>query len=264
MPDTTVATTAEWRFGFCAWSLFIAATCAYCLLYQALVAAVTPNPGGTFTLALREWGAWALLAPWAMYRFRRSGVAPGEWKKILLLFPCLAFIAACLPLAIDQATDTRSWVSSLALFWPRNLALAIVLYFGWRVFHRPAMAAPAQAPVPAPHTLLVSKGAHQCLIRVDDIQHVSAAGNYVEIHARDQSYLLRATMADLEKLLPQGSFVRVHRSHIVQLGQIERICLERSGSGTVYLRSGAALAISRGYRAQLKRPQLEALNPPPH
>jgi DNA-binding LytR/AlgR family response regulator len=126
---------------------------------------------------------------------------------------------------------------------------------------RPARAAPATsaATVPPsvekPSTLLVSKGADQCLIRIDDIQHLSAAGNYVDICAADQRYLIRNTIGDLEALLPREHFVRIHRSHIVRVRDIERIRIERSGSGTVHLRGGAALAISRGYRAQLKAQQ---------
>jgi hypothetical protein len=258
---------ADLRLGLGAWALFILATCAYCLLHQAFVSAVRPDIGRTVMLALREWGVWAMLAPWALREFRCIDLTAGAWNATLLRCIVLAFVAACVPTLIDQLTDERSLGSSLALFWPRNFAMAVLLYFVWRVFRRPADARPAstpssEAPEP-PRTLLVSKGADQCLIRVDDIQHVSAAGNYVDICARNQRYLLRATMADLEDLLPLDSFVRIHRSHIVRVGEIERIRIERSGSGTVHLRGGSKLAISRSYRAQLKRHK-ETLKPQVH
>jgi DNA-binding LytR/AlgR family response regulator len=80
----------------------------------------------------------------------------------------------------------------------------------------------------------------------------------VDICAANQRYLLRSTIGDLEALLPKDHFVRIHRSHIVRVCEIERIRIERSGSGTVFLRGGAAVAISRSYRAQLKARQ-EAL-----
>lgn len=258
---------AELRLGLSAWALFILATCAYCLVYQVFVSAVTPDVGHTVTLALREWGIWAVLAPCALRDFRRIELSATAWKASLLRCIMLAFVAACVPTLIDQFTGERSLGSSLALFWPRNFAIAVLLYFVWRVFRRSVdarstNAPPSEAPEPS-RTLLVSKGADQCLIRVDDIQHVSAAGNYVDICARDQRYLLRATMADLEDLLPTDAFVRVHRSHIVRVGEIERIRIERSGSGTVHLRGGGKLAISRSYRAQLKRHQ-DALKPQVH
>ena len=200
----------------------------------------------TVTTALREWGAWALLAPWTLRLFRGSR----SWRDALLVCVPLALLAAGLPILLDQLTGDRTLVSSLALFWPRNLGLAAGLLLIARVAARPEV---AHRPAPAqPSTLLVSKGADQCLILVDDIQHLSAAGNYVDICAAGQRYLLRSTIGDLEASLPREHFVRIHRSHIVRVREIERIRIERSGSGAVYLRDGSSLAISRGYRARLK------------
>ena len=257
---------AELRLGLGAWALFILATCAYCLIYQAFVSAVTPDVGHTVALALREWGSWSVLAPWALRDFRRVDL-PGAWKASLLRCIVLGFVAACVPTLFDQLTGERNLISSLALFWPRNFAMAVLLYFIWRVFRQPVDVRPAKSPSQQAHepprTLLVSKGADQCLIRIDDIQHVSAAGNYVEICACNQRYLLRATMADVEDWLPTDAFVRIHRSHIVRVGDIERIRIERSGSGVVHLRGGSKLAISKRYRAQLKRHQ-ETLKPQVH
>jgi hypothetical protein len=249
----------ELRLGLSAWILFILATCAYCLTHQAFVAAIPPDLARTVTLALREWGAWALIAPLALRLFRTAD-AP-RWRMALMSCVSLALVAAALPIVIDRITDTRDFTASLALFWPRNFAMALGLLVLGRVFRhgataqsattQPATLQPATSQTDLPRTLLVSKGADQCLIRVDDIQFVSAAGNYVDIRARDQAYLLRATMADVQMLLPADEFVRIHRSHIVRVREIERIRLERSGSGTVRLRGGAELAISKGYRARL-------------
>ncbi len=57
-----------------------------------------------------------------------------------------------------------------------------------------------------PATLLVSKGADQCLIQIGRIECVSAAGNYVEIVERGQRYLMRATLKQVEDLLPAHGF----------------------------------------------------------
>jgi hypothetical protein len=256
----------ELRLGLGAWVAFILATCAYCLTHQALVSAVTPDPARTLTLALREWGAWALLAPVAMRWFQ----ARNSWRDWLHRALWLAAGAASLPIAADFVTGDRSFLASVALFFPRNVAMAVAMALIARVFAPSSTAAtpatsaaasivgeakPTPAPTSAPaspDTLLVSKGADQCVIRVDDIQHVSAAGNYVEICANNQRYLLRATFGEFEASLPPAQFARIHRSHIVRLREIERIRVGRSGSGTVHLRNGAALALSRGYRAQLK------------
>jgi hypothetical protein len=234
----------ELRLGLAAWTLFILGTCAYCLTYQAFVAAIAPDVSRTIVVALREWGAWSLLAPLALRLFRTS-LAP-RWQDALLHCLLLALAAASLPIVVDQLTEARDFGASLALFWPRNFAMAIGFLILGRVFqHRPS------PPAQSPRSLLVSKGADQCLVRIDDIQHISAAGNYVDIRARDQNYLLRATMTEVEALLSPHEFVRIHRSHVVRVRDIERIRLARSGSGTVHLRGGAELPISRNYRARL-------------
>ena len=247
----------ELRLGLAAWAALILGTCTYCLIHQTFVSAVNPDVARTVTLALREWGAWALLAPWLLRTFRD----PAAWRKTLLRCVWVGLLAASLPIAIDQLTDERSPGSSLALFWPRNFGLAFALFLVARVFSPPverrasSTTALASAPPEKPSTLLVSKGADQCLIQVDDIQRLSAAGNYVDICARGQRYLMRATLSDLEAKLPSEHFVRVHRSHIVRVSEIDRIRIERSGSGVVHLRDGSMLAISKGYRAQLRRHQ---------
>ncbi len=245
----------ELRLGLGAWAGFIVATSAYCLVHQAFVSVITPDLGRTLTIALREWGAWALLAPVTLRIFR----GPLEWRRFAYAGLSLALLAAALPILIDQITGDRALGASLALYWPRNVAMTLALLIIARVSVKPTeVIAPLAAdstPAPVagkPATLLVTKGADQSLIRIDDIQYLSAAGNYVDIRARGQDYLLRSTMGEAQALLPAEDFVRIHRSHIVRVCEIERIRVERSGSGIVQLRSGGELPISKACRAQLR------------
>ena len=251
-PGALPSPTPDLRLGLMTWAAFIVATCAYCLLHQAFVSAVTPNPQLTLIVALREWGAWALLAPLALRAFRQMTPV----RDILTRCAVFALLAAALPITVDLLTEERGLRASFALFWPRNLAMAVAMLCIARAFTRSGqpqtLRAGPDSNAERPATLMVSKGADQCLIRVDDIEHLTAAGNYVDIRAGDQNYLMRITMGDIETLLPTSDFVRIHRRHIVRVRDIERIRIERSGSGAVHLRSGSTLAISRGYRAQLE------------
>jgi DNA-binding LytR/AlgR family response regulator len=255
---------AEIKAGLVVWALIIAAACSYCLMYQAFVSAVTPDLHRTIVLAMREWGAWLVFAPLAFRTLRSMDARGASWKLYALVGSLTAAAASLVPAIVDQIVRTRTLASSIAIFWPRYLAIALVVYLVWYRFLRGSsgVVAAARSPDPLgqaarPATLLVSKGADQCLIGVGDIQYLVAAGNYIEICARGQRYLLRATLTQLEEILPPGRFVRIHRSHIVEVGQIERISTQRSGSGTVHLRCGATLGMSRSYRPQLQqyRPQ---------
>src|SRR5215472_1365525 len=55
------------------------------------------------------------------------------------------------------------------------------------------------------------------LIRQADIDWVESAGNYVKVHAGRDGYMVRETMVDFELRLDQETFVRVHRSAIVNI-----------------------------------------------
>ena len=112
---------------------------------------------------------------------------------------------------------------------------------------------PIKASVPPlPDTVLVSKGQSECLIRWQAVDVISAAGNYVELCCHQQSYLLRATMKQVEQRLPRTDFVRIHRCHIVNISAIARISALPGGNGTVSLQNGQVLPLSKGYKQSLR------------
>ncbi|MBV8037637.1 LytTR family DNA-binding domain-containing protein [Roseateles sp.] len=91
-------------------------------------------------------------------------------------------------------------------------------------------------------------------LRLADVQWISAADNYIELHLPPRSLLERATLADA--LVRPGwaaRFLRVHRSHAVNPAHVQRIERLGSGEAVLTLGCGAALRVSRGYRAALDR-----------
>ena len=54
-------------------------------------------------------------------------------------------------------------------------------------------------------------------VRLEDIQWVSAEGNYLRLHLEKETYLLRATMASMENRVSPDLFMRIHRSTMVNL-----------------------------------------------
>jgi hypothetical protein len=249
-----------------AWGLFIACTCAYCLTYQAVVWAVTPDVWHTLSLAMREWGAWLMITPLVFSALDRGADQPDWLRRSSVIGAVAVCAAASIPVLADLLTASRGAAASLAIFLPRNVLAFAGVWLVWRVFVRRESHALAGAAEPSalpaeparPEALLVSKGADQCLVAVNRIQRASAAGNYVEIHADGQAYLTRSTLSQVEERLPAGSFVRIHRSHVVRIEQIGRIRIQRSGSGTVTLRDGGTLPISKRYRATLQALRVSA------
>jgi two-component system, LytTR family, response regulator len=99
--------------------------------------------------------------------------------------------------------------------------------------------------------ILIRDRARAYFIPVDSIDRLSAAGNYVEIHAAGKVHLMREPLAKLAAQLDAGEFIRVHRSHVVRLGSIAELQPMFHGDYELILRNGERLALSRRYKALL-------------
>ncbi|MBY6204135.1 LytTR family DNA-binding domain-containing protein [Halomonas denitrificans] len=104
----------------------------------------------------------------------------------------------------------------------------------------------------APDRFLVKMLGKEFLVRVDDIDWIEAAGNYVTLHVGSKPYMLRETMASIETRLADRGFARVHRSAIVRLDRVDHIEPFDTGDARAHMTSGAQVPVSRSYRQQLK------------
>lgn len=98
--------------------------------------------------------------------------------------------------------------------------------------------------------LSVSDGSITRRVPVAEIDHVEAAGNYVELDWDGRTLLHRATLASIEKNLGEG-FVRIHRSRLVRRDAIRKVETNQSGDFTVELDNGRMLKGSRRFREAL-------------
>jgi two-component system, LytTR family, response regulator len=89
---------------------------------------------------------------------------------------------------------------------------------------------------------------HYVLLRVHEVRWFEASANYIEVFARDRSWLLRGTMRDLERRLDPERFARIHRSTIVNLERVRELKPDEHGDFLVTLDDGTALRMSRTYR----------------
>jgi two-component system LytT family response regulator len=111
------------------------------------------------------------------------------------------------------------------------------------------------APPPDPYARrwAVRDGERFVLLRAEEVDWIEAAANYVRFHARGTSFLLRGTMAALERTLDPRQFARIHRSTIVNLDRVREIRPEWHGDYDVILAGGATLRLGRRYREALLR-----------
>jgi two-component system, LytTR family, response regulator len=99
--------------------------------------------------------------------------------------------------------------------------------------------------------ILVRDGERGYFLAVDDIQRVSAAGNYVEVHARGKVHLIRESLSEFIAQLDPGEFLRVHRSHVVRIGFIAELRPLFHGDYELVLQDGQRVSLSRRYKQLL-------------
>jgi len=85
------------------------------------------------------------------------------------------------------------------------------------------------------------------------IERLEAQDDYAMIHAQGRQYLVGLRLATLEAQLPNPPFLRVHRSHIVNLDHVERMRVLDNGHLEVRMKSGATVPVSRARSQELRR-----------
>lgn len=89
-------------------------------------------------------------------------------------------------------------------------------------------------------------------IEVEQINYITGAGNYAEVHLFDgRKVLHRETLTNLEKQLNLDHFIRIHRSSIVRKTSICKLLPNDKGDYSVILKNGEGLNLSRRNKAKL-------------
>jgi two-component system LytT family response regulator len=88
---------------------------------------------------------------------------------------------------------------------------------------------------------------------VTSIERAEAQDDYVMLHAGPRRHLMSVRIRDLEEWLPNPPFLRVHRSHIVNLDHIERMVGLECARFEVRMRDGAVVPVSRARSQEIRR-----------
>jgi two-component system, LytTR family, response regulator len=93
--------------------------------------------------------------------------------------------------------------------------------------------------------LFVRDGGRIVPLACSDVERIQAADDLVLVHAGGAVYRLNVTLGDLEERLDPRRFVRLHRSHLVNLDQVVSFAPTEDARFLVTLRSGATVLASR-------------------
>ena len=100
--------------------------------------------------------------------------------------------------------------------------------------------------------LAIKDGGQTALVLTRDIDWIDAAGDYMCIHANNETHIMRITMKDLETRLDPSVFQRVHRSTIVNLNRVTRLCSHMNGEYYLVLANDQSIKMSRTYRDKVQ------------
>lgn len=88
------------------------------------------------------------------------------------------------------------------------------------------------------------------LLNIDEVIHCESDGSYTIFEtANQQRILVSKVLKDYDHLLSDSGFLRVHRSHLINLKHIKRF--DRQDGGYVIMSNGAQISVSTSGRERL-------------
>lgn len=102
--------------------------------------------------------------------------------------------------------------------------------------------------------LFLEVNGRSCFLKVSDISHISASGDYTEVFMTDgKNSLIEKPLREWEERLPEKHFTRIHRSTIININKVEKIETLFNRTMEVSLQSFAqTFQVSRRFAAKLK------------
>jgi two-component system, LytTR family, response regulator len=101
--------------------------------------------------------------------------------------------------------------------------------------------------------IFVRAGNEVLPLPLHEVERIEAQGDYAMIHTQDRQHLVNLRTSVLESRLPNPPFLRVHRSHIVNLDHVARISGLDDSRFEVRMKSGALVPVSRTRSQELRR-----------
>lgn len=100
--------------------------------------------------------------------------------------------------------------------------------------------------------VVVKTGNSIRIISLQDIIYIEASDDYVYFYTEGEKFIKTQTLKSLEKGLDDNLFVRIHRSYIVQVQQINKIEPYEKEGHIVILKNGKRLPVSKTGYPKLK------------
>ena len=167
----------------------------------------------------------------------------------LLWFNAIVGVPYSFPLTVDR----------LSYEFAKDLVSYLMLTTGIIALRYLLQRAPVSKPAPAPagdalpeRFAVRKRGGTEVMVEVADIDWIEAAGNYAILHVGGDTFEIRSSLTKLESELDPKRFVRVHKSHVVNIARVAEVTPWVSGDWRIRLQDGAEVNLSRRYRQRFE------------
>lgn len=238
----------EWQISSIGWCIVILFLTTIDALYDLSVAP-EDQLNNVWYWAVQEWGLWFIITP---LLFRALSLIEQKKKHIttLPLLACAGVFALAMSaqVILDLYALNDPIPYTFLYFAPLYpLVIFVNVYFWQRLIKSKSVQSKA------------SQNEYQACITVehndqfvdipyDEIIQFNSASNYVEICTAQQAWLKRATLKEVEANLPDNTFIRTHRSHLVNITLLKKVTIKPSGSGFVVLSNDKTVALSKAHK----------------
>ncbi len=185
-----------------------------------------------------------------------DGIATALLVRRRFAVPVVFLTAQSDPATFNRAKLAHPYGYILKPFTDDSLRtqIELALFTAQQAADRPPVAAAEEQPEPAElppgpaRFFFVKKGHGYVRLRVEDILYLEALENYVRIFTAQGQFVVYSTLKELEARLSDPPFFRVHRSHIVNLDQVQGY-----EEGCVLFGRQDAVPVSRSCKDSLRR-----------
>ncbi|MFZ1798664.1 MAG: LytTR family DNA-binding domain-containing protein, partial [Chitinophagaceae bacterium] len=236
-------------------------------LAQDLVQSRIENLGYYFSESFLFSSFWWLFLPgfsFQYFQLKYSAVLRPGFICCIILFPIFAHLFSY-PLLVWILSGifpghTFSYTQTLRYTLSNFLYILLFMYsmpvLMFVIYRKKTKSIPktietaiAETPEEYPANIFVQEGYKKSVILIDSISHVIANPPYINIYVENKKFLYTETLKSFSAKLDPASFVRIHKSAIINLHMVDNFSSRGNGDYDLRLKDDSNLRISRNYAA---------------
>ncbi|HEX3887841.1 MAG TPA: LytTR family DNA-binding domain-containing protein [Phenylobacterium sp.] len=160
-------------------------------------------------------------------------------------------VASCLLAKVLPGAAHEPLAQAIAEELVANGLLVTACIAGLTVLAHAVRAVRGETPSAYAEGMTVRQRGHLERIDLAQVDWIESQGNYLALHSRSGTRLVRQTAKTFEAGLDPRRFVRIHRRAIVALDAVQTVTPLAAGDASVRLKTGEALRVSRSRRQRL-------------